>query len=80
MLVDRDFVKMTIRTGETSSAYCLSTNGRISSRPLVLLVLRPHNNCRISSTENVMYNIFGKDLQSWKELPSQVYLLYLGKH
>lgn len=57
MPVDRDFVKMIIKTGETSSAYYISTNGRISFGTLVLLVLRSHNNCRMSSIENAMYDI-----------------------
>ena len=61
MHVDRDFVKMTLgQVKFLQFTWLLIRNGRILSRPLALFVLRSHNNCHMSSTENIMYNIFGK--------------------
>jgi len=58
---ERDFVKMTFRTGEISSAQSLSTNGGISSGPLALFILSSDNNWHIPSTKNAMSGISGME-------------------
>jgi len=51
---ERNFVKMTFRTGEISSAQCLSANSGISSGPLALFASSSDNNWCMPSTKNVM--------------------------
>jgi len=58
---ERYFVKMTLRTGEISSAQCLNTNGRISSGPLALFISSSDNNWHMPSTENVISGTSGME-------------------